>query len=146
MCVRLHHLAEMMPSRAGELSYMTLATEREQTAFRSLLQPTAALPPDPEPTLLRLVHGCIAMPFTARVRAVAPSGKLSNMRLTTEREQTAFRSLQQPTAERHSRPTPSRPHCAWCAGASPCPSLLVCVRLQHHLAEMMPSRAVSSAT
>ena len=50
---------------------MTLAMEREQTAYRSLLPLAGAVLADPEPTKLCLVRGCIAVPFTADVRAVA---------------------------------------------------------------------------
>ena len=57
--------------KSGKLCYMTLAIEREQTAYRSLLPLAGAVLADPEPTPLRLVRGCIAMPFTADVRAVA---------------------------------------------------------------------------
>ena len=53
----------------GELCYMTLAMEREQTAYRLLLPLAGAVLADREPTPLRLVRGCISMPFTADVRA-----------------------------------------------------------------------------
>ena len=47
-------------------------------AYRILLPLLGAVPADPEPTPLRLVRGCIAMPFTAdvRVHVVAPPGTL----------------------------------------------------------------------
>ena len=58
--------------KGGELSYMALMTmEREQSAYRSVLPLAGALPADPQPSPLRLLRGCIAMPFTAGVRAVA---------------------------------------------------------------------------
>ena len=78
--------------KAGELSYMTLIMEREQTAYRSILPLAGALLVDPEPIPLRLVRGCIAMPFTARVRALAlrhrlvdavKGGELSYMALSS---------------------------------------------------------------
>ena len=42
---------------------MTLAMEREHTMYRSLLPLAGAVVADPEPTQVRLVRGCIAMPF-----------------------------------------------------------------------------------
>ena len=54
---------------------------------------------DPEPMLARLVRGCIALSFTARVPADQSShrladafkgGELSYMALAREREQTAY--------------------------------------------------------
>ena len=57
---------------------------------------------DPELMLARLIRGCIALPFTACVLAVACShrladavkgGELSYMTLEMEREPTAYRSL-----------------------------------------------------
>ena len=50
---------------------MALAMERDQTAYSSLLMVAGAVLADPEPMLARLVRGCIAMAFTARVPAVA---------------------------------------------------------------------------
>ena len=52
----------MVAVKGGELSYTTLAMEREQTAYRSLLPLAGAVLADPEPTPLRLVRGCIAVP------------------------------------------------------------------------------------
>ena len=50
---------------------MALAWQREQTMCRLLLMLAGAVLADPKPTLARLVRGCIAMPFAARVPAVA---------------------------------------------------------------------------
>ena len=44
---------------------MTLALQREPTAYRSLLTRAGAVLADPEPVLARLVRGCIALAFTA---------------------------------------------------------------------------------
>ena len=72
MCVQLqrasHRLAD--PVKGGELSYMTLALQREPTTYRSLLMRLGAVLADPEPMLARLLRGCIALAFTAGVRAV----------------------------------------------------------------------------
>ena len=57
--------------KCGELSCMTLALDRERTACRSSLMGFGAVLADVEPTAARVVRGCIAMAFTARVRAVA---------------------------------------------------------------------------
>ena len=65
LILKLIHASRGNAVQGGELSYMTLAMEREQTAYSSLLPLTAAVPADPEPTPLRLVRGCITMPFTA---------------------------------------------------------------------------------
>ena len=54
----------------GKLSYVALAMEDEQTAYRSLLIRLGAVLADPKPLLARLVRGCIAMAFTASVPAV----------------------------------------------------------------------------
>ena len=54
--------------KGGELGYMALAMERDQTAYSSLLMVAGAVLADPEPMLARLVRGFIAMAFTARVR------------------------------------------------------------------------------
>ena len=81
---------------------MTLALQREPTTYRSLLMRLGAVVADPEPMLARLVRSCIALAFTAGVRAVATShsladpvkdGKLSHMTLALQREPTAYRSL-----------------------------------------------------
>ena len=73
MCVQLHPRKDRLADavKGGELCYMTLAMEREQTAYRSLLPLAGAVLADPEPTQLCLVRGCISVPFTADVRAVA---------------------------------------------------------------------------
>ena len=52
--------------------------ERRQTAYRSLLPLEGAVLADPEPIPLRLVRGCIAVPFTADVRAVASRDRLAD--------------------------------------------------------------------
>ena len=92
----------LIPSRGSELSYMTLALQREQTAYRLLLMRVGAVLADPEPMLARLVRGCIALAFTAGVRAVATShrladpvkgSELSYMTLALQQEPTAHRSL-----------------------------------------------------
>ena len=71
-----HRLAD--PVKGGKLSYMTLALQREPTAYRSLLMRLGAVLADPEPMLARLVRGCIALAFTAGVRAVATSHRLAD--------------------------------------------------------------------
>ena len=57
--------------KGGELSYTALAMESEQVAHCSLLPLAGAVLANPEPMLSRLVRGCIALAFTAGVRAVA---------------------------------------------------------------------------
>jgi len=64
---RNHRLADTV--KGGELSYMTLAMEREHNACSSLLRLMTAVLADPEPMLSRLVRGCIALAFTACVPA-----------------------------------------------------------------------------
>ena len=64
--------------KGSKLSYMTLALRREPTAYRSLLMRLGAVLADPEPMLARLVRGCIALAFTAGVRAVATSHCLTD--------------------------------------------------------------------
>ena len=96
-----HRLAD--PVRGSEHSYMTLALQREPTAYRSLMMRLGAVLADPEPILARLVRGCIALAFTANVRAVATSShrladpvrgsELSYMTLALQREPTAYTSL-----------------------------------------------------
>ena len=95
---RNHRLADTV--KGGELSYTTLAMEREHIACSSLLRLAGAvLLDDPEPMPSRLIRGCIALAFTACVLAVACShrlvdavkgGELSSMALAREREQTAY--------------------------------------------------------
>ena len=53
--------------KGGELCYMTLAMEREQTAYRSLLPLAGAVLADPEPTQLCLVCGSGTSPDGARL-------------------------------------------------------------------------------
>ena len=88
--------------KGGKLSYMALALQREPTAYCSLLMVAGTVLADPELMLARLIRGCIALPFTACVLAVACShsladavkgGELSYMTLEMEREPTAYRSL-----------------------------------------------------
>ena len=67
----------MYAIKSGKLSYMALAMEREQSTCRSLLPRARALLADPEPMLSRLVRGCIVLPFTATVPAVARSHRLA---------------------------------------------------------------------
>ena len=95
-----HHLAD--PVKGSELSYMTLALQREPTAYGSLLMRLGAVLGDPEPMLARLVRGCIALGFIACVIAVACShrladtikgGQLSHMTPAMQREQSTYRSL-----------------------------------------------------
>ena len=66
-CSRLADAVE-----GGELSYsMALAMEREQTTYRSALMLAGTVLAGPEPMLARLIRGCIAVAFTARVGADA---------------------------------------------------------------------------
>ena len=67
-----HRLVED-PVKGSELSYMTLALQREPTAYISLLMRLGAVLADPEPMIARLVRGCIALAFTACILAVACS-------------------------------------------------------------------------
>ena len=57
--------------KGSELSYAAPAMEREGIAHCSLLQLAGAVLAGSEPILSRLVRGCIALTFTAGVRAVA---------------------------------------------------------------------------
>jgi type III secretory pathway component EscT len=68
-----HRLVDAV--KGGELSSMALAMEREPTAYRSLLMVVGAVLADPERMLARLVRGCIALSFTARVPADQSSHK-----------------------------------------------------------------------
>ena len=72
----MHHLADAV--KGGQLSYMALAMEREQSTCRSLLPRARAVLADPEPMLSRLVRSCIALSFTACVPAVARSHRLAH--------------------------------------------------------------------
>ena len=60
---RNHRLADTV--KGGELSYTTLAMEREHIACSSLLRLAGAVLADPEPMPSRLIRGCIALTFTA---------------------------------------------------------------------------------
>ena len=71
---RSHRLVDAV--KGGQLSYMAVATEREQTAYRSMLMVAGAVVADHESMLPRLVRGCIALPFTANVLVVARSHRL----------------------------------------------------------------------
>ena len=51
--------------------------ESEQIVYSSLLTLAGAVLADPEPMLARMVRGCIALAFTAGVRAVASSHRLA---------------------------------------------------------------------
>ena len=92
-----------MPSRAAScVSYTALAIEREHIVYSSLLPLAGALLGGREPMPSRLVPGCIAMPFTSRVHAVASSPrrahpvkscKLSSTTLAIEREHIVYSSL-----------------------------------------------------
>ena len=89
--------------KGGKLSYMGLAMQREQLTYISLLMLARAVLPGPEPILTRLVHGCIAMAFTARAvpsvqsshgfADTVNSGALSYMALALKHEQFTYRSL-----------------------------------------------------
>ena len=65
-CSRLADAVE-----GGELSYMALAMEREHTTYISALMLAGTVLAGPEPMLARLIRGCIAVAFTARVDADA---------------------------------------------------------------------------
>ena len=65
-----HRLVDAVKG-GGELSYVTLAMEREHAMCRSVLTVAGAAVAGREPPPLRMVRGCIAMSFTAGVRAVA---------------------------------------------------------------------------
>ena len=70
VCVQLQAAtAVLIPSRGSELSYTTVAIEREQIVYSSLLTLAGAVLADPEPMLARLVRSCIALAFTASVPA-----------------------------------------------------------------------------
>ena len=55
----MHRLADAM--EGSELSYMALALEREQTAYRSLLMLAGAVLAEPEPMLARLERGLMSV-------------------------------------------------------------------------------------
>ena len=88
--------------KGSKLSYTTVAMKCEAIVYSSLLTLAGVVLADPEPMLARLVRGCIALAFTAGVRAVATShrladpvkgSELSYMTLALQREPTAYRSL-----------------------------------------------------
>ena len=63
--------ALLIPSRAASsASYTTVAMEREQIVYSSLLTLAGMVLADPEPMLARLVRGFIALAFTACVPAL----------------------------------------------------------------------------
>ena len=64
-CSHPDRLAESV--KGSELSYMTMALQREPTAHRSLLMWLGAVLAKPEPMLASMVRGCIALAFTACV-------------------------------------------------------------------------------
>ena len=87
--------------KGSKLSYTTVAMKCEAIVYSSLLTLAGVVLADPEPMLARLVRGCIALAFTAGVRAVATShrladpvkgGKLSYTTVATERETTGLRA------------------------------------------------------
>ena len=71
----IHRLADTV--KGGEPSYEALAITCDQTAYTSLLMRPGTVLADPERILARLVRGCTAMAFTARVRTVACSHRLA---------------------------------------------------------------------
>ena len=62
-----HRLAD--PVKGVKLSYMTLALQREPTAYRSLLTRAGAVLADPEPVLARLIRGGLAVARIPPARA-----------------------------------------------------------------------------
>ena len=90
--------------KGGELRNMALAMQREQFTYISLLMLARTVLPDPEPILIHLLHGCIAMAFTACVPLpsvqsshgladTVKSGELSYMALALKREKFTYRLL-----------------------------------------------------
>ena len=78
VCVQLQApTAVLIPSRDSELSYTTVAMEREHIVYSSLLTLAGAVLADPERMLARLVRGCIALAFTASVPADQSSHRLA---------------------------------------------------------------------
>ena len=147
----MHRLADAV--KGGQLSYMALAMEREPTAYSSLMMVAGAVLADPEPMLARLVRGCIALAFTACVRAVAcshrlahavKSGELSSMALAMKREALAYSSLLM-----GAETVPPDPESLLSRLARGCIALAftACVLAvaRSHRALLMPSRAASSA-
>ena len=62
-----HRVAD--PVKGGdELSYMTLALQREPTAYRSLMMRLGAVLGDPEPMLARLVGVAMRVPCSSACR------------------------------------------------------------------------------
>ena len=94
IAIDLHHLADAV--KGAKLRYMTLAMEsRERDGARSVLLLAGAVLARREPIPPRLGRGCIAIAFTAGVRAVASMHhladaakgvKLRYMTLAMERE------------------------------------------------------------
>ena len=65
--------------KGGELSYTTLAMEREHTACSSLLRLAGAVLADPEPMPPRLIRGCcIALAFTCLRNGTQPHHSLAD--------------------------------------------------------------------
>ena len=96
----IHRLADTV--KGDKVRYMTLAMERERTAYRSLVMRSRAVLADPEPMLARLVRGCFATAFTASVPAdqsthrladIFKGGELRYVKLAIESVHTAYRSL-----------------------------------------------------
>ena len=72
----VHRLADAV--KGGELSYMALAMEHEPIVYRSLLTLAGVVVAGPERMLSRVARSCIALAFTAGVRAVASSHRLAD--------------------------------------------------------------------
>ena len=88
------------PVKGGELSYMVLAMEREQTRSIMLLMVAGVVLADPEPMPSRLIRGRIALAFTAciparnhRLADTVKRGELSYTTLGMDREHIACSSL-----------------------------------------------------
>ena len=64
--------------KGSKLSYTTVAMKCEPIVYSSLLTLAGVVLAGPEPMLARLVRGCIALAFTAGVRAVATSHRLAD--------------------------------------------------------------------
>ena len=74
---RNHRLADTV--KGGELSYTTLAMEREHIACSSLLRLAGAVLADPEPMPPRLIRGCcIALAFTCLRNGTQPHRSLAD--------------------------------------------------------------------
>ena len=136
---------------------MTLALQREPTAYRSLLMVAGAVLADPEPMLARLVRGCIALAFTACVLAVACShrradavkgGELNYMTLALQREPTAYRSLLMRLGAVPADPEPMRSRLVRECIALAFTACVLAVACSHRCADAVKggAGAVSSAT